>query len=117
MSGNYPVDSTELRERGTKGVISLGAGVIMLGLNTLLGLPLVATVAGAGLAIVGVLGIVGKTKTDKTGGIIAVVAGAALLLPPLKGIAIFILGTGALGLLAYGGWNIFKFVRGLKSKA
>jgi len=115
MSDYYPTDPTELRARGTRGVMSLGAGIGLLGIETILKLPFVGMAAGGGLIVLGILGLLGKTKIDKTGGILALVGGVAMLV--LKPLAFFILGTGALGLLVYGGWNLFKFVRGLKSRA
>jgi hypothetical protein len=113
--GDYPVDSTELRSKGTRGVISLGAGIGLLGVQAIINIPFVGLVAGGALIVLGILGLVGKTKIDKTGGMLAIAGGVALF--ALKGVASFVIGAGALGLLIYGGWNVFKFVKGLKSRS
>jgi hypothetical protein len=126
MSDYYPVDTNELRARGTKGVMSAIGGVALLGVNTILHLPLLGAVISGGLVLVGLGALFGKSKTDKVVGGIALVAGAAGLSSVLHAVPIigavagfssFIIGAGAVALLAFGGWNIFKFVKGLKSRA
>ncbi|MEI6387473.1 MAG: hypothetical protein WCQ50_12605 [Spirochaetota bacterium] len=107
-----------LSERGTRGFASAGAGIGLIGINALISIPVVGWAIGGGLAVLGLLGMGGKTKTDKTYGTISLVAGAAVLLAQLHiGPLGFILGAGGLGLLAYGGWNIFKFARGMKDRS
>ncbi len=85
MSDNYPVDSSDLRGRGTKGVMSAIGGVGLLGVNALLSIPVVGWVVGGALVILGLSGLFGKSRTDKTAGTIMVAAGAAglaaILLP------------------------------------
>ena len=39
---------------------------------------------------------------------------ATILLPRFTGSLLFL---GGLGLVAYGAWNIFKFIKGLRSRA
>ena len=105
-------------ERGTRGFISAGAGIGLLGINALISIPVVGWVIGGGLAVLGAIGMKGETKTDKTYGTISLVAGAAVLLAQFHiGPLGFILGAGGLGLLAYGGWNIFKFARSMKDQS
>jgi len=105
-------------ERGTRGFISAGAGIGLLGLNVLVSIPVVGWVIGGGLALLGVLGLGGGTKTDRTYGTVALVAGAATLLAQLHiGPLHFALGAGGIGLLAYGAFNLFKFFRGLRNKS
>jgi len=79
-----------------------------------------------GLVIVGLGALFGKTKTDKVVGGVALVAGIAGLSVLLKavpilgaiaGLSSFAIGAGAVALLAFGGWNIFKFIKGLRSRA
>ncbi len=118
MSDNYPVESGDLSARGTRGVMSAGAGLGLMGFNMLLGIPVLGWIISGGLVLLGASGIFGKTKTDKVSGTIALVAGgagvASLLLP---GMTHFLLGAGGLGLLAYGGYNIFKFASGIRKRA
>jgi hypothetical protein len=118
MSDNYPVDSSDLRARGTKGVMSAIGGVGLLTVNALLGIPVLGWIVGGALVLVGISGLFGKSRTDKASGSIMMVAGAAgltaLILPHL---AHGLLWLGGVALLGYGAWNIFKFVRGLRSRA
>jgi hypothetical protein len=118
MSDNYPVDSSDLRARGTKGVMSAIGGVGLLGVNALISIPVIGWVVGGGLVLLGISGLFGKSRTDKTTGGLMMAAGgaglAALLLPSLTHA---LLGLGGVALLAFGGWNIFKFIKGLRSRA
>jgi hypothetical protein len=115
---NYPVDSSELRGRGTKGVLSAAGGLGLLGVNALIHIPVVGWILGGLLVAVGISGVFGKSKTDKTSGAIMMAAGAAglaaILLPKFTS---FLLGAGGLVLLGYGAWNIYKFVKGLRDRA
>jgi hypothetical protein len=115
---NYPVDSSDLRSRGTRGVMSAVAGVGLLGVNALMHIPVVGWILGGALILVGISGIFGKSKTDKTSGGLMMAAGAAglaaILLPKLTG---FLLGAGAIALLGYGAFNIYKFIKGLRNRA
>jgi hypothetical protein len=126
MSDNYPVDSKDLSKRGTRGIISTGAGVGLIIVNSILHFPLVGAVIGGALILLGLTGLFGKTKTDKLAGTVAVVVGAAGLstvfrsipiLGAIAGFSSFVVGAGAVALLGYGAWNIFKFVKGLRSRA
>jgi hypothetical protein len=126
MSDLYPVDSTELRQRGTRGIMSAAGGIGLLIVNSLLHLPLIGGIISGGLVIVGLSALFSKSKTDKIAGGVALIAGAAGLSTVLKSIPVlgaiagfssFVIGAGAVALLGIGGWNIFKFVKGLKSRA
>lgn len=115
---NYPVDSGDLRGRGTKGVMSAVGGLGLLGVSALISIPIVGWVICGGLVFLGVSGLFGKSRTDKASGGVMIAAGAAglagILLPHLtRGL----LGMGAFALLAYGAYNIFKFVKGLRDRA
>lgn len=120
MTDNYPMNPTESRERGTRGIMAAGAGLGLMVLNGLLFLPVfglrpVSLVVGGVLAFLGAGGLIGKTKIDKGYG--AAFLGAGLSIVLLPGLAKAILGLGGLGLLAYGAWNIVKFVKGLRNRA
>ena len=117
MESNYPVDPKNLSDKGTRGVMSSAAGLGMLGVNALLGVPVVGTVISAGLLVLGATGLLGKTKTDKTSGTVLTVAGVAGLTTLfLPGLAHSILSLGGIGLLGYGVYNLFGFFRGLHRK-
>jgi hypothetical protein len=117
MENNYPVDPKNLSDKGTKGVMSTAAGIGMLGVNALLGVPVVGTVISAGLLALGAIGLFGKSKTDKASGTILAVAGiAGLTTLFIPGIAHSFLSLGGIGLLGYGVYNLFSFLRGLHRK-
>jgi hypothetical protein len=116
--GDYQVSSNELRERGTKGIMSAGAGLGLWGISALLNIPVVGWVIGGGLVVLGLMGVFGKSRTDKVSGGVMMAAGVAGIATIfLHGLTTFVLGAGGFGLLAYGGWNIFKFVKGLRHRA
>ena len=70
---------------------------------------------GGGIAVLGLLGILGKTKTDKKIGVIALIFGVvAMALPEVSGL---VLALGGMGLVGYGLYNVYRFVRGLKERA
>ncbi len=118
MSDNYPMDPNDLRQRGTKGVLSAIGGVGLLGVNALIHIPVVGWVIGGALAVFGIAGLLGKNSANRAPGGVLLAAGAAgiatIFLPKLTG---FLLGAGAIALLAYGAFNIVKFVRGLRDRA
>jgi hypothetical protein len=120
MDDYYPVSTTELRKQGTRGVISTGAGVGLWVVNGILHIPVVGIILGGALAILGLLGLLGRDRTDKTTGAVLLVAGAAGLssvLPFLRPISSFLFGVGGLALVGFGVFNLFKFIKGLKSRS
>jgi len=118
MSDYYPVDPSDLRARGTRGVMSAIGGVGLLGVSALVSNPIGAGIVGGALAILGLSGIFSKTKSNRgMGGIVLIVGGVALASAFLHGPLGGLLWIGGLALLAVGGWNIFKFVKGLRSRA
>ena len=118
MSDNYPVDPTELRNQGTRGVISTGAGVALWIVNGLLHIPYLGVILGGVLAVLGLLGLFGRSGTDRTTGVILMAAGgaglASIILP---GLSSFLFGAGGLALVGFGLFNLFKFLKGLKSRS
>ena len=123
---NYPVDSSDLSKRGTRGVVSAGVGIGLIVVNSILHFPVVGAIIGGGLAILGLTGLLSRTKTDKVAGAVALAVGVAGLstvfrhvpiLGAIAGFSSFIVGAGAIGLLIYGGFNIFKFIKGLRNRA
>lgn len=118
MSDNYPVESKDLTEKGTKGIMSAGAGVGLLGINFLLGIPVLGWVLSAGLLALGAVGLFGKTKTDKISGTLLSAAGiAGLTTVFMPGLARGLLGLGGVGLLIYGLVNIGGFLTRLRKKS
>jgi hypothetical protein len=133
MSDLEPMESSrDLSNRGFKGVSATVGGIALLILKGLAGA--FGGVVGIALGVVtlglGASSLKSGTRADKTGGVIAVLAGALMALtgiahfpvhlPLITGLARFssaIFGIGAVGLLGYGVWNIFKFVKGLRNRA
>ncbi|MEW6550348.1 MAG: hypothetical protein AB1407_12890 [Spirochaetota bacterium] len=116
MSDNYPVEK-DLSEKGTKGIMAAGAGVGLMGINALLGVPVLGWVLSAGLVGLGAMGLFGKTKTDKVSGTLLAAAGilgALRFIAP--GLSSSLLGLGGIGLLVYGLANLGGFFANLKKK-
>ena len=117
MSDNYPVEQKDLGEKGTKGVMAAGAGIGLLGVNALLGIPVLGWALSAGLVALGAVGLFGKTKTDKVSVTLLTVAGVAGLTTLfMPGFARSILSLGGIGLVIYGAANLAGFLKGLKKK-
>jgi len=94
--------------------------------NSVLHFPLIGGLISGGLLLVGIAGLFGRSKTDKLAGGGALLIGAAGLSSVLKSVPIlgalagfssFVMGAGAVALLGYGAYNIYKFVKGLRSRA
>lgn len=102
-------------KHGSKGVGGIVGGAVVLALG---GLGAVGSlVVGGVIALVG-LGLT-RSKDDRTAGIVATTAGvitAATALPFLGGLAGTLLTISGIGLLIAGGLNIFKFIRGYRSR-
>lgn len=117
VSDNYPVDPNELREQGTRGIMATGAGIGLFGINALIHVPVLGTIIGGGLVLLGLMGLFGKSKTDKVSGGVLLAAGAAGIATIfMKGFSGFVLSAGGIALVGYGLFNVFKFIRGLKHR-
>ncbi|HUW69879.1 MAG TPA: hypothetical protein VMX33_06565 [bacterium] len=118
MDDTNLTDVGAVRQAGMRGVVSTGAGIGLILFNTMLHIPVVGYVIGGALIVLGVMGLVGKNRTDKSTGAVLIGAGVLGLASfLLKGITGFVLGAGGLGLIGYGIYNLFKFARGLKSRS
>jgi len=118
MADYHPVDADDVRRSGMRGVIATGGGIGLILFNSLLHIPIVGWVVGGALVVLGVMGVLGRNRTDKTSGAVLLGAGALGLASFLfKGITGFVLGAGSLGLIGYGVFNLIKFARGLKSRS
>lgn len=118
MSENLPVESGNLSDKGTKGIMSAGAGLGLLGVNFLLGVPVVGPLLSVGLLALGATGLLGKTRTDKVSGTVLTVAGGLGLASLfLRGFTSFLLGVGGMGLFIFGLVNIAGFAAGIRKKS
>jgi hypothetical protein len=116
MNDIVPVN--EVAKRGVVAVGGIAGGIILFILGSL---PLFAgIIAGAVIGIVGIAALSSKDPGDKLPGLVAAGAGALAIVsrfPVLGGMARFLLGAGAVALLAMGIWNAVKFFRGMKSRS
>jgi hypothetical protein len=117
MAEQYPVESKNLSEKGTRGIMSAGAGLGLLGINALLGVPVIGGILSAGLLALGAIGLLGKSKTDKVSGTVLTAAGglgiASIFLRGFTGSLLFM---GGIGLFIYGVVNFLGFLKGLRNK-
>ncbi len=101
-----------------RGVVSTGAGLGLMLFNSLLHIPVIGWILGGGLIALGVMGLVGKNRTDKTTGAVLIGAGVLGLASfLLKGFTGFILGAAGIGLVGFGVFSLFKFAKGLKARS
>ncbi|MEN6364731.1 MAG: hypothetical protein ABFC81_06615 [Rectinema sp.] len=98
--------------------MSAGAGLGLLGVNALLGVPVVGGILSVGLVVLGAIGLFGKSRTDKVSGTILTAAGGLGIASIfMRGFTGNILSLGGLGLFVYGLMNIGGFVSGLRKKS
>ncbi len=109
------VPKKQLVKQGSTGVIAVATGVALLVVNGFTWLPSLiigGIVAGVGL-------VMSKDKDDRTAGMIMTGAGlltVATVVPFIGGLAGFLLTVSGIGLLAAGGLNIFKFIKGWRKR-
>ncbi len=117
MSDNYPVAAEVVRKNGVRGIFSTAGGVGLLIVKALIGFGPVGFIVGGAMIVLGIGGLFSKNKDKITTTVLSVIAGlgVAILIPhsPVP----TLIGLGALGLLIYGGVNLFKFFKGIKSRA
>ena len=115
---DYPYDPSALRSRGTRGVISTASGLGLWVVNALVGIPVVGWIISGGLVFLGIMGLVGRERTDKSTGAVLMGAGALGLASIfLRGLTQFLFGFGGFALVAYGVWNLIQFARGVKNRS
>jgi hypothetical protein len=116
MNDIVPVN--EVAKRGVVAVGGIVGGIVLFILGSL---PTIAgIIAGAVIGVVGIAALSSKDPGDKLPGLVVAAAGALAIvsrLPIVGGLARFLLGAGAVGLLAVGIWNAVKFFRGMKSRS
>lgn len=114
---NFPSKASEPVHRVTTSALSLGGGILILGLQALSGFfPLLGTIIGGGLIALGAYTSTGSANNiyDKKGGAYSLLTGGLLIarifpvIGPLAGMAL--LGTG-LALSITGGIKLLKTLR------
>lgn len=118
MSDNYPVDAAEVKKQGMRGVISTGAGLGLILFNSMLRIPVLGWILGGAMVVLGIMGFLGRNRTDKNTGKVLMGAGILGLASIFfKGFSGLILGASGIGLVGYGIFNLVKFAKGLKSRS
>lgn len=110
--GQEIVPTKTLVRQGTTGVGGVVGGAAILLLRAL---GPVGGIIGAILAVAGI-GVAAASKEDRIAGGVVAVAG---ILTALSGFGVFgggLLLVGGIGLLLAGGYSLFKFLRGLRSR-
>jgi hypothetical protein len=111
------VPRSEVTKRGVKGVGAVAGGV---GLLVLAGIAVAGPFHLLGLIAGGVIAVVGmalsRSKSDRTAGVVATVAGfltvGVALIPSLR----FLMVIPGIGLLGAGIYSLVRFFRGMKSR-
>jgi hypothetical protein len=110
------VPRKELVSQGSKGFGGVIGGAVILALNAIAA-PIPSLIVGG---IIGLIGLAtSRSKEDRKAGLaIAGVGGltAITAIPAVGPIAGWLLGVSGVGLLIYGGWNLFKFIRGYRKR-
>jgi hypothetical protein len=114
MSDIVPVE--QVRKSGMRGIIGIAGGIGVSLVSSILSVSLfgipVSYVVGGLIGLAGLKMLFNKKPSDKLYGVAAVGVGA-LSVTLLKGL----LWIPAVGLFAYGAWNTWKFIKGMKSRA
>ena len=109
------VPKKQLVNYGSKGIGGVVGGAVILALNALN--PIASLIVGG---IIGLFGLgMSRSADDRKMGLFTAAAGAAVAItaiPAIGGLAGWLLGVSGIGLLALGGWNLFKFIRGYKKR-
>jgi len=109
-----------LTKSGVAAVGYIAAGAFIGILNAFSAIPILGTIAGGVVLLIGIGSFFSKDPADKKAGLIITAAGALTLLskiPFLTGVSQALLGVGIVGLLALGVFNAIKFFRGLKKRS
>ena len=111
------VPREQVTQRGVRAAGGLVGGVALLVLAALG--PVVGAIAGGALAVLGLSQT--RSRKDRIPGWTVAAVGAATLasglIPGLGGLAHTLLTVSGVGLLGFGGYNLFQFVRHLRRRA
>lgn len=110
------VPRDQLTKQAMTGVGGLAGGVALLVLRALTGSTVGGLIIGGIAAIVGL--VMARDREDRKAGLVALAAGAltilGLAIPGIRGLASTLMLISGIGLLGFGGWSLFKFLRNLK---
>ncbi len=117
---NDIVPTSTLARHGVAAVGGIAGGIGLWALRLLSHVPIIGLVAGGVVTLVGLGALSSHEPEDKRAGVVTTAAGALTVLSNIGlfgGIAGGLMGVAVVGLLAMGGWNAFKFMKGLKTRA
>ncbi len=119
---NEIVPSDRLVRYGMSGISgsAVGIGLLVLSGFAGAGLSIPGLIIGGGLTAFGLsASSKAKSSDDRTGGLVTAGAGALTVvasLPLIGGLAGGMMSLAGFGLLGFGGYSIYKFVKGLRSR-
>lgn len=117
---NDMVPTSTLAKQGVAAVGGIAGGLGLWVLRALSHIPIVGLAVGGLVALVGVGALSSREPEDKRAGIVTAAAGGLTVLSNIglfAGAANGLMGIAIVGLLAMGGWNAYKFMKGLKTRA
>ena len=110
--------TNKLSKQGIAAVGYTAAGVFLLVLNALVGIPFLGYLIGGAVCLLGIASFTSKDPADKRAGTIILAAGVLSILSKLGvGPSKVLLVIGTVSLLALGIWNGIKFLTGLKKRS
>jgi hypothetical protein len=111
------VPREKLTKQGVTGLVSVAGGVGALVLNVI-DKGVVGMIVGGAITVAGLL--LSGSRHERTAGVVTTVVGAATLAASvgiLGGLVHGVLVAGGIVLLGVGAYSLFRFVRGLKTRA
>jgi hypothetical protein len=113
------VPRDQLTKQAMTGVGGVAGGIALLVVRALTGSTVGGLVIGGIAALVGL--IMTKDRADRKAGLVALAAGGitvlGLAIPGLRTLAGTLLLISGIGLLGFGGWSLFKFIKNLRRQS
>jgi hypothetical protein len=122
---NYPYQSSQssrevMIKNATQGGFALGGGVALLIFKGIVGIPIVGPIVGAAMLVAGlVMRGKGGSMGDKLSSVALMALGGvavATIIPGIGGLASFLMGASAVGLIGFGGWKLWQYYKGMKAR-
>lgn len=112
---NEVVPRKQLEQNAMTGIGGVGGGIALLALSSIItGSTVIGLIVAAGLAAGGYA--MTKSEDDRTAGRVTLAIGAVTGVAALTGIGTGLLSLAGFGLVGLGGWSIYKFVKGIRSR-
>lgn len=112
---NEVVPRRELEKNAMSGIGGVGGGLALIALSSIItGSPIIGLIVAGGLAAGGFA--MTKSPEDRTIGKATIAAGVVTGIAAITGIGTGLLSLAGFGLVGFGGWSIYKFIKGMKSR-